>query len=49
MKRCFIIHRFGPYEAPKQVTNSSGSPELAQRRECTHCGAVDYRRVIIHN
>jgi hypothetical protein len=47
--RCYLLHQWSAYEAPKQVTGSAGQCELGQRRECSRCHAVDYRRVIIHN
>lgn len=47
--RCWIVHDYGRYEPSREVTGSDGLPEVGQRRECRRCGAVDYRRVRIHN
>jgi hypothetical protein len=47
--RC-IFHKWGKYEAPKQVTEGNmTAATVGQRRVCTKCGAVDYRRVLVHN
>lgn len=49
-KMCWPFwHSWGRYNDPVVVTNSSGTGEVAQRRECTRCGAVAYRRVVISN
>lgn len=44
-----IFHKWSEYEPPKQVTGSDAGPVVAQRRYCIRCGAVDYRRVAVHN
>lgn len=49
-KPCFpFLHKWTSYAAPTVVTNSGGQPELAQRRHCRRCNAVDYRRVRVSN
>ena len=47
--RRYWFHLWSAWQEPQRVTNSSGAPEVAQRRHCIRCNAVDYRRVIIHN
>lgn len=47
---CFLwFHRWGPYEAPREVHSERDGDGLAQRRVCSRCNAVDYRRVLLHN
>lgn len=42
-------HKWTYYEEPRQITNTQGLPEVAQRRHCRECHAVDYRRVKVSN
>lgn len=46
---CFWRHRWGRYAPPSEVHSERDGDGLAQRRECSRCGAVDYRRVTLHN
>lgn len=48
-RSCIWGHTWGKYEPTQIVENSTGKPEVAQRRECSRCDAVDWRRVRVHN
>ena len=45
---CRFFHRWSKYEEPTLVNSPSGALIFAQRRVCTRCNAVDYRRVDSH-